>query len=232
MQPQSGGAGFQPPSHKSPLIIVILSVLFVAAAGFGLWAFSGRQELKNNADQKIAVAVTAAKAAETTKLNQQFAEQLKKPYNTFSGSATYGSISFSYPKTYSAYVDESNTSQPLNAYFHPTQVPGTSSNTAFALRVELLTTSYSQTLDQYSSDIKAGKIKAAAYVPPKMAGVKNVQSGTKLTGPIGQNQQGDEQKGILVIIAVRDKTLKIYTQSTDFASDFNNIILPSLTFEP
>lgn len=232
MNPQSGDAGFRSPSHKSPLIIGILAMLLIGAAGFGFWSFSGRQEFKNNVDQKIAVAVEAAKIAEGTKLNTQFNEQLKQPYKIFKGSATYGSISFSYPKTYSAYVDEGGSSQPLDAYFHPTQVPGIGGDKAFALRIELLTTSYNETLDQLSSDIKDGTLKAVAYLPPKMEGVKNVQPGTKLSGVIGQDQQGGEQKGIMVIIAVRDKTLKIYTESTDFSSDFNNIILPSLTFEP
>jgi len=36
----------------------------------------------------------------------------------------------------------------------------------------------------------------------------------------------------MLIIRVRDKTLKISTQSNDYLNDFNNIILSSLTFAP
>jgi hypothetical protein len=31
---------------------------------------------------------------------------------------------------------------------------------------------------------------------------------------------------------VRDKTLKVYTESTNFSPDFNNIVLNSLTYLP
>lgn len=64
-----------------------------------------------------------------------------------------------------------------------------------------------------------------------MKKVANVQPGIKLDGAIGQSQQG-AQNGSMVIIKVRDKTLKIYTQSTSFSADFTKIILPSLTFVP
>jgi hypothetical protein len=36
----------------------------------------------------------------------------------------------------------------------------------------------------------------------------------------------------MVVIKVRDKTLKIYTESTDYMSDFNDIVLKNLTFSP
>ena len=32
--------------------LILVSVLLVAALGFGGWAFSGRQDYKNNVDQK------------------------------------------------------------------------------------------------------------------------------------------------------------------------------------
>jgi hypothetical protein len=35
-----------------------------------------------------------------------------------------------------------------------------------------------------------------------------------------------------VVIKVRDKTLKIYTESPQYLSDFNNIVLKSLSFAP
>jgi len=64
-----------------------------------------------------------------------------------------------------------------------------------------------------------------------MQGVANVQPGTRLDGAINQTQTG-AQNGSLVVIKIRDKTLKIYTESTDFVGDFNNVILSNLTFVP
>ena len=53
-----------------------------------------------------------------------------------------------------------------------------------------------------------------------------------INGPITQDQNGNGQTGAMLIIPVRDKTLQIYTESSDYLSDFNNIVLPSLTFVP
>ena len=65
-----------------------------------------------------------------------------------------------------------------------------------------------------------------------MKGVANVQPGVKLVGVINQTDNASSQKGELVLLKVRDKTLKIYTESPDFIDDFNKVILSSLTFVP
>src|SRR3990172_3609611 len=113
---QSGGAA-------SVLVIVLLLVGLVAAAGFGWWAFGQRPDYKNNFDKKAAEEVAKAKAEQKTQLEKEFAEREKSPYKTFKGSATYGSVTFNYPKTWSGYVEEDNTSSPINGYFFPGIVP-------------------------------------------------------------------------------------------------------------
>ncbi|MEK7096314.1 MAG: hypothetical protein AAB896_03435, partial [Patescibacteria group bacterium] len=132
-----------------------------------------------------------------------------------------------YPKTWSGYVDESVSSQPINGYFHPAIVPGLQSKAAYALRVELVDTDYSSVLGQHDSEIKDGSTKASAYIPPKMVAVTNVQPGIRLDGVLDSSTSGS-----MIIIKVRDKTLQVYTQSNDFLNDFNNTILTSLTFAP
>lgn len=206
--------------------IVVLALCLIVSLSFGFKAFTEGQDYKKNSDKKVAAAVEATKASETTKLTAQFEQQQKSPYKTYSGPVTYGSITFSYSKTWSAYVNDSNSSQPINGYFHPDIVPA-ATTTAYALRVELLSTPYAQALQQFDSQIKTGKLKAVAYIPPKLNGVTNVQPGTRLEGAISQTQNGS-----MVIIKIRDKTLKIYTQSQSFVPDFNNVVLPSLTFTP
>jgi hypothetical protein len=232
MDPQPSASAQYSPSggSKHILTIIILVVLLIASLAFGYWAFSGRQDYKNNSDKKAAAAVAAAKTAQAAQLQTQFDQQSKSPYKTFSGSPTYGSITFSYPKTWSAYVDTTNTSEPINGYFAPGEVPGIQSKSAFALRVELVNTDYTQVLQQFSSLITQGTVTAKAYVPPKLQGVANVTAGTYLSGQI--NNQDQTQRGSMVAIRVRDKTLEIYTESADFLSDFNNTILASLTFAP
>lgn len=213
------------------VVNVVVTLLLIACAAFAAWAFQGRQDYKNNVDQKVTKAVSAAEAAQETKLKQQFAEESKNPNKTYSGSPTYGSVNFKYPKTWSAYVDETNNNMPINGYFHPDKVPGVLGQTAFALRVELVNTSYAAVIRQFDSQIKTGRVRAVAYVPPKMNGKANVLPGTRLNGAINQSQRIPQQ-GSMVVVQVRDKTLKISTQSTDYLSDFNNIVLASLSFVP
>jgi hypothetical protein len=215
----------------SVVVSILLSVLLLGVGAFAYWAFSGRQDYKNNSDKKVADAVAAAEKAQSDKLNAQFAEESKNPNKAYVGPTAFGSITFNYPKTWSAYVDESNSSQPINGYFNPDKVPGISSSPAFALRTELVNGSYSQLVHQFDSQIKQGKVKAVAYVPPKVNGVPNVQTGARFDGQLSQTVAGP-QTGSMVIIQVRDKVLKIYTLSNSYLADFNNIVLPSLTFIP
>lgn len=226
-QPVSYNTGNGQASRSKTLIIVILVILLAATLVFGGWAYSRMQSYKNNTDQKIDAALTAAKNAQTKQVQDAFDKANTKQYT---GPAVYGTISFSYPKTWSAYIDTTGQSEPINGYFFPDVVPGIQSKTAFALRLELVSTDYSQILQQFQSQIKTGSVSAKAFVPPKLNGVKNVTTGTLLTGSI--NNRDQTQRGIMLVIKVRDKTLQLSTQSNDYLNDFNNIILPSLTFSP
>lgn len=214
-------------SLVSFVVIFILALALLGTAIFAGWAYTGRQDYKNNSDKKAEAAVENAKKVQAADLEKQFTEKEKLPNSTYKGSTTYGTVTFDYPKTWSGYVDESSTSQPINGYFHPAVVPGLQSKAAYALRVELVNTDYSSILKQHDGQIKDGTAKASAYVPPKLVGVANVQPGTKLDGALDQDTNGS-----MVIIKVRDKTLQIYTESNDFVNDFNNTILPSLAFAP
>jgi len=214
------------------VLVNILLILALAGAGaFGWWAYSERQDYKNNFDKKLSEDVAKAEAKQKVELEADFAEREKSPNRTFQGSATYGTITFNYPKTWSGYIDQSNSNEPINGYFFPDIVPSinrsSSTPTAFALRVELISTDYAQVVKQFDSQNQQGKLKAAAYVPPKMVGVANVQTGTRFDGEIEQSINGS-----MVVIKVRDKTLKIYTQSPQYLTDFNETVLKSLTFAP
>lgn len=215
------------PARQSRLPLVIVSILLVIALVFGGWAYIKMQDYKDNSDKRSAVAVAAADKQLTAQLQAQFAQQAKQPYKNYQGSATYGTISFNYPKTWSAY-DAGNSDEPINAYFFPDIVPSTDSNVAFPLRIELTSTDYSDAVAQFGGQTEAGTVKASAYVPPKMKGVASVTPGTRFDGAIGDNGQ----QGSMVIIKVRDKTLQISTQTTTALDDFNNVVLASLTFVP
>lgn len=216
-----------PGGAKNSIVLIFLVLLLVAALIFGGWAYAKMLDYKNNTDKKIDKAV----AAKSQQLQAQ-AQNAFDAVNTYEykGLSTYGSVSFRYPKTWSAYIDTTNQSEPINGYFMPGIVPGINSKTAYALRVELVQTDYSQLMQQFQSYIQQGMMTAKAYVPPKLNGAANVQPGTLLSGQV--NLADASQKGTMLVIKVRDKTLEISTQSTDYLNDFNGIILPSLTFNP
>ncbi len=218
-----------PKSKKTTLFLIVLGLLLIGALAFGIWAYMGKSDLQKNTNQKITAAVASAKTAQTATLQAQFDEQSKSPSKTFTGSATYGSVTFNYPKTWSGYLDTSNTGQPLNAYFYPDLVPGTQSGASYALRVEIVNDAYADVLTQYQSQISAGSLTAAAYIPEKLKTNTSVQVGTKFDGLLTSDAKS---KGSMVVMRVRDKTLKVYTMSSDFVADYNNTILPSLTFVP
>lgn len=206
-----------------PLILVIL--LLIGAGSFAAWAFMSRQDYKNNTDQKVSAAVTVAEQQTSSKKDNEFLEKEKLPLRTYNGPTTFGSLSLQYPKTWSVYADEQvSGATPLDVYFQPNFVPAiNSTNATYALRVQVTSTSYASVLKGYETTVTSGKLKASAYVPAKVPSV----TGTRLDGEVSPNKQG-----AMVIMPLRDKTLKIWTESNDFLNDFNNNILPNYSFEP
>lgn len=207
--------------------VILLAVLFVAAASFAVWAFGGRQDYKNNSDAKVAVAVTANKQMVQAADAKQYAEAAKNPLKLYSGSDAYGGVKVSYPKTWGAYIDTSNSSTPLDGYFHADYVPATQTlGMTYNLRVQVVAMSYSSVLSQFSPFIQTKKVTAAPYKLPKVPSV----TGTMLTGAITSGPSN--ANGIMVLLPMRDKTLKVWTESPAYATDLNTYILPNLTFSP
>lgn len=206
--------------------VVLLTVFFIAAAVFAVWAFGQRQDFKNNVDAKIATAVAANKQQVQTEDAKNYAEAAKNPLKTYTGPDAYGSVKVTYPKTWSVYVDNSNDSTPLDAYFHVDYVPSARAQQPYNLRVQVVSNSYSESLNQFSSLTKQGKVSVAPYALPKVSKV----TGSVLTGQILQSNH--DASGTLVLLPLRDKTLKIWTESPTYLADFNTYILPNLTFEP
>jgi len=103
-------------------------------------------------------------------------------------------------------------------------VPGPLSGTAFALRLEIVQQNYDLVLSTYKGNVTKGTLVASPYKLPKVPEVL----GMRLDGELSQNVKS----GSAVILPLRDKTIKIYTESQSFVPDFNNIILPNMIFQP
>lgn len=214
--------------ETNPLLLptVLLAVFFIAAASFAVWAFGSRQDYKNNVDAKITAAVDANKQVVQAADSKQYAEASKNPLKTYIGPDAYGAVHISYPKTWSAYIDTTNSSTPLNAYFHSDYVPAINDNNAsFNLQVQIVATSYDSIVSQFTDQIQQG---AGTATPYKLAKVPSVV-GTRFDGKIFDDQNAS---GSIVVLPIRDKTLEVSVQSNTYLADFNNYILPNLSFSP
>lgn len=206
-----------------PFIIVV--VLLLATGGFAVWAYQGKQKYQYHADQVVASAVSVAKANQSKTDQAQYNELEKQPYVTYTGPEAYGSIKVTYPKTWSSYVDTSGSGvnqAAVDGYFYPGTVPSiTAKDSVFALRLEVVQSGYSQVLQTLSGQQTPPT--SSPYALPKVPSV----IGVKLVGSLGNNKTGT-----MVVLPLRDKTLEIWTEGQQFTNDFNNIILPNLTFSP
>lgn len=206
--------------------LIVAVVLLLGTAIFGAWAYAGRQDYKENSDQKsraaVAVAVKQTEADDAVK----YAEEAKNPLKTYVGPEAFGAVTVVYPKTWSTYVIERDNSggTPLNNYFHPDVVPNVDNpDSTYSLRVKIEQRPYSSVVEGYKGQVKQGKLTSQAYKLPKVEGVE----GIRLDGQITAKKQGS-----LIILPLRNLTLEISTESNQYLPDFNNIILPNLSFSP
>ncbi len=210
-------------SIGSLLLVVGLVVFLLASIGFGAWAFTERADYKANSDEKSAAAVEAALAVQKSALEKEFDEKEKQPFESYSGPAELGSIKIVFPKTWELYVNDTGTGQALiDGYAHPNYVPSITGDTSFALRYQVVEADYTTVLGQYAGNVKTGRIKSAPYRSDSAPTIL----GARLDGQITPTKTGS-----VVLLPLRDKTLKIWTEGNAFGADFNAIIA-SLTFIP
>jgi hypothetical protein len=225
--PPTGVNGARHSSTGLIVAIIILVVLLLGSLLFGFWAFTGRQDYKNNVDAKIAVAVVEAEKLTTEKNTLAFAEESKSPLKEYVGPSSYGSVTVKYPKTWSGYVAAGiKANEPLNAAFHPDVVPATQSSKspqAIALKVRVVNEPYDNVVEELQGYIEQGKTSASPYALPKMP----EQVGMMFKGAIS-----NELSGVQVVLPLRDKTLVITTESDQYISDLETHILPNITFVP
>lgn len=205
--------------------LVLAVLLLLGAIGFGAWAFSSRQDYKDHSDAKVNTAVEAAITHESTVKDAQFVQDYKKPLTTYNGPEALGSMVINFPKTWSGYVDTTGSSgQAFDAYFAPGVVPALSSaSSVFALHVYLSNEPYSQVVQSFSTQQKAGKLTVSAYSLPKLPKVV----GIKVNGLVSGKTQAT-----IVILPLRSQTLQIATVGNQYLDDFNNNILPNFSFSP
>lgn len=207
-------------SRSLTVVSAVLGVLTAGLLAFGIWAFVNYMDQKNNVDAIVGRAVDAAKQEQKNVDEASFTEREKQPTRELDGPSDLGSLKVSYPKTWSAYVDKDGTSGAYMAYLHPSAVKSVSQKALNAVIVSIESKAYEDSLKAFESDVAKGDLKAT---PAKLGD----NLGTRLDGAFSKDIQG-----AAVLFKLRDKTLKIMVQSNDYLGDFNNIILPSINFNP
>lgn len=204
-----------------PLLIatIALTLLVVGLGGFSVWSYTNYLDQKDNVDRRVSQAVAAAKEAQNALNEADFAERQKSPVQQFVGPSDLGQVSFDYPKTWSGYVDTATTAS-YDAYFGPGVLPPVSSRKPSALRVVITNTSYQSALALYKQDIKDGKLEASTVQ-------SSGQDGMRLEGKFN-----DTIDGVMILMKIRDRTLKLYTESRLYQTDFDEVVFPSLKFNP
>lgn len=200
-------------------ILSVVLILFVMVFGsVMIWALVNYNDQKNNVDAKVEAAVALAKQEQSETDQKKFAELEKEPYRQFVGPDDLGRVTFSYPKTWSVYIDQEG--KAYEAYLHPQIVHPVKSNRPYALRVSIASETYDKALSGYESLVKKGSLKSSPVTV-------NGFTGNRLDGMFSNDIEGS-----MVLFKVRDKTLRVYTESPTFRNDFDKIILDSFNFNP
>lgn len=204
-------------------VMLITTIIFaVLAVGLGVgfgWAFMGKNEAETNLDAKL----TAAKEEQRIIEEAICDEKLSSPHSTFNGPADFGSVSFNYPRTWSSYIENNGTqgSSNLVLYFNKGSVPRIDDKTIFSLRFSVVSRAYETVLADFSNGIKNGTLTAQPFTI-------NDYEGMRISGKISDSIGN----ATIVVFKIREKTLVLRTDSTEFLSDFDNIVLATLRYQP
>ncbi|MFI5212372.1 MAG: hypothetical protein ACHQTE_00230 [Candidatus Saccharimonadales bacterium] len=197
----------------SLIAIIALIILVIGAGSAAIWAYVNYNEQKMNVDSKISLAEAAAEKKQSDADAKTFFDKAKEPNLQFVGPDDYGRLTFSYPKTWSAYVAKDVTQGgTYEAYLNPVTVPPVSSVQQFALRVTIEPRDYDQVIKTYDSLVKSGALRSSATSA-------NGNNGVRLDGNFTKDIRGSA-----VIYKIRDKTVTIRTDADTFKPDFEAII--------
>lgn len=200
------------------IIIIVLGLVAATFIGLFIWMYIQYDDVKTDVDGQIASAVAVAVDENTTELQAQFTEQEKSPYETFTGPAEYGSLSFQFPKTWSVYIEEdSDDGGDYVAYFHPAYVYPVSRDQIYALRFQIVADNFEQITSNYARDVEDGTLTLSVR---------------QINGVSANYYQGtlpDDHVGRAAIFRLRDKTVILQTDAELYAGDFDTL-LSTITF--
>lgn len=194
-----------------------LIVLVLGAGSLAIWALLNYQDQKSNVDSRVDAAVAEARRDQSEIEQEKFLEEEKNPRREFAGPDDYGRLSFTYPKTWSVYVNEdpvaAGRGRDYTAFLHPITVPPTGiRDQQFAIRVSILAEGYDAHLKTYERLIEDGQLRSTSVNV-------NGEESVRLDGNFSETIRGSA-----VVFKIRDRTAVIRTDADTFRHDFNQLI--------
>ena len=188
--------------------------LFLAAAGLAVWALMEYGGLKSTFDNQVNLKSAEAAKKQSDEDEKKFAEREKQPYTQFASPDEFGRVTFHYPKTWSVYEDDTgkNGRSDYKAYLNPGVVPPVNGNNRYAVRVEVLNQNIDQITKQYQALVEKGTLKV---------------TNKEVNGNAALQYEGaftDKLRGLVTLMKVRDKTIRISTDAESFKPDYDEII--------
>lgn len=206
------------------IAIIVVSLIAVTFIGLFIWMTLQYNEVKSDVDGQIEVAVAEAKDEQAAKMEAEFLEREKYPYNTFSGPTDYGQLTFEYPKTWSVYIEKSAIEGgDFNAYLNPIQVDTVDEETINALRVTIRDEEMSKVTEEYQR--KMNQKDSNLTMESVTIGANGNITANRYTGTIPDT----DLNGFIVIFKIRDKTAILQTDSVSFKDEFDKL-LGTVTF--
>ena len=202
------------------IAIITLSLVSVTFIGLFIWMEVEYTETQKDVNGQIAKAVVEAVDENTAKLENDFAEREKNPYNTFAGPADYGELTFEYPKTWSVYVaKDARNGGDFEAYFNPLEVSEVNEINIAALRLKILNTPFDSVVESYKGNLEGEEPKL--HLDSVTIGLDNNITANRYSGILPGT---DEFNGYVTIFKLRDKTVLMQSDSVLFEGDYNRLL--------
>lgn len=193
--------------------VITLSILLIGMAAFAIWSFINYNDQKTNVQAKVDLAVAEAKRDQAEDLEEKFAEREKQPNRVFVGPEDYGRLTFSYPKTWSTFVeDDASRGRTFAAYLHRDVIPPIRTDGQYMLRISIESKNYDDVVRAYESRVEKGELKSSTAS-------FNGHTAARFDGNFNKNI-----RGAAIVFRIRDKTVTMQTDADQFKPDFDALI--------
>ncbi len=201
--------------HTSTIVISVLVFTTVAFLGLSAWAIYNYHQERSSVDEQIDEAVAEARADQTAIEEERFEEELKNPYRVYSAPSVFGDINLEVPKNWSIYAEDGTSGRvQLDLFVHPDMVRNnrSGSNDPYAFRMEVRDELYSSSIRGFQRDVDRGNLRSNTV---EVSGLE----GIRFEGQINRDQRGH-----LVALPFRDKTIWMWSEGSRYISEFNKIL--------